>query len=197
MKKLLTLFASMLIITAANAQEIETLAGKTSKAKSFGAYGHGFGTISALNGDFAVLTGAYGGVFLNKKWLLGAGAKSLANNIRVEAPDRPVLNFWYTGAVVEYVHNSDKLFHWSAGTLIGGGGVSEREKFNKGRDHVYGSSSVVVAEPFVQLEMNVTHYLRVVAGGSYRRVFGVGGLHTTDEKLSAPGFSLGVKAGIF
>lgn len=198
MKKLLTCCAMMLIaFTTTRAQDIQTLAGRTSKTKSLAAYGHGFGTISTVNGEFAVFTGAYGGVFLNKKWLLGAGAKSLANNIRLQTPDRPVLGFWYTGAVVEYVHNTDKLFHWSAGALVGGGGVSEREKYDKGRDRVYASSAVVVTEPFVQLEMNVTHYLRVVAGGSYRRVFGAGGVNITNDKLSAPGFSLGVKAGIF
>lgn len=198
MKQLLTIIALVLtMISTASAQQIETLAGRASKPKSFGAYGHGFGTITAVNGDFAVLTGAWGGVFLNKKWLLGAGAKSLASNIRLETPDRPYLHMWYAGGVAEYVHNSDKLFHWSAGALVGGGGVSEREKFDHGKDYVFASSAVVVAEPFIQLEMNVTHYLRVVAGGSYRRVFGVGGMHITNDKLSAPGFSLGVKAGLF
>lgn len=198
MKKLLTLFALLALTAASQAQDMQTLAGRSIKPKTFGAYGQGFGTISAVNGDFAVFTGAYGGVFLNKKWLLGAGAKGLANNIRLQSPDRPHIGFWYTGLVAEYVHNSDKLFHWSAGALVGGGGVSEREKNEYGtKDRVYASSAVVVAEPFVQVEMNVTHYLRIVAGGSYRRVFGVGGLHITNEKLSAPGFSLGVKAGLF
>ncbi|WP_341837036.1 hypothetical protein WJU16_04005 [Chitinophaga pollutisoli] len=197
MKKLLTVFALLTMIAETQAQDIQTLAGRTGKPKTFGAYGHALGTISAVNGDFAVFTGAYGGVFLNKKWLLGAGAKSLANNVRLETPDRPHIGFWYTGAVAEYVHNTDKLFHWSAGALVGGGSVSERDKTYHTRDLVYASSAVVVAEPFVQVEMNVTHYLRVVAGGSYRRVFGAGGVNITNDKLSAPGFSLGVKAGLF
>ncbi|WP_109699545.1 hypothetical protein [Chitinophaga deserti] len=197
MKRLVTFIALLLMMSHTQAQEIQTLSGKSFKPKQFGAYGAGIGTITAINGDFAVMTGAYGGVFLNKKWLLGVGAKNLSNNIRLESADRPYLNFWYTGAVAEYVHNTDKMFHWSAGTLIGGGGVSEREKRGKGRDAVYASSAVVVAEPFVQVEMNITHYLRVVAGGSYRRVFGSGGINISDEKLSAPGFHLGVKAGLF
>ncbi len=197
MKRLVTFIALLLMMSHTQAQEIQTLSGRTFKPKQFGAYGAGIGTITTVNGDFAVMSGAYGGVFLNKKWLLGAGAKSLANNIRLETPDRPHIGFWYTGLVAEYVHNTDKLFHWSAGALVGGGGVSEREKRGKGKDAVFASSAVVVAEPFVQVEMNITQYLRVFAGGSYRRVFGAGGVNISNEKLSAPGFNLGVKAGLF
>lgn len=186
----------------ANAQQIETLNFKHKSGggnTKIGAYGTALGKLSYIDGKLAVFTGGYGGVLLNKKFLFGAGAYSLANNIYVpNYTDNRKYNLWYTGGVFEYVHNSDKLFHWSAGTLVGGGGISTRTGHNEHRDDVHARSAVFVAEPFVNVEMNVTSYLRIVAGGTYRGVFGAGSnVGITDAKLSAPGFHLGVKAGLF
>jgi hypothetical protein len=200
MKRLLLAAITLLLANFAQAQQIETLSGKGKRPSHFGAYGALQGKLSAIDGKLAVITGGYGGVFLNKKILLGAGGYSLANRIKINNTDNRQVGFWYTGAVVEYVHNTDRLFHWSAGALIGGGGVSDREEIRgdrHDRDRVHASNGVVVAEPFVNAEMNITPYIRLIAGGTYRRVFGAGNVGITDNKLSAPSFHLGIKAGIF
>ncbi|MBO9153724.1 hypothetical protein ACFOTA_16010 [Chitinophaga sp. GCM10012297] len=193
-----------LVMTAffAQAQQMETLSSsfkhKGGSGKKLSAYGALLGKISTFDDRFAVLTGGYGGVFLNKKIMLGAGAYSMATSPRVDNyNDNRRWNLWYTGGVVEYVHNSDKLFHWSAGALIGGGGVSQRIGFDKGRDQVYESDGFFVAEPFINAEVNITSYLRIVAGGTWRQVAGAGIEGMSDSKMSGPGFHLGVKAGVF
>lgn len=200
MKRLLLAVTTLLLANLAQAQQIETLSGRRgNKPSQLGAYGALQGKLSAIDGKLAVMTGGYGGVFLNKKILLGAGAYSLANKMKVNGSGDREWGFWYTGGVFEYVHNSDKLFHWSAGALIGGGGISDREDIDddKGRDRVHASNAVFVAEPFVNAELNITPYIRLIAGGTYRRVFGAGNVGITDNKLSAPSFHLGIKAGIF
>lgn len=198
MKHIMLGCAVLLLSQFAKAQNIETLSNRTSKPSSLGAYGSLQGKITAIDGKFAVLTGGYGGVFLNKKILLGAAGYSLANRIKVPEQQDRNWRLWYTGAVFEYVFKSDKLFHWSAGALVGGGGVSQRTEYNKGRDEVHVSSGFTVAEPFINAELNITHYLRVVAGGSWRQTFGVGSnVGISDAKLSAPAFHLGIKAGLF
>lgn len=198
MKQIMLVCAVLLLSQFAKAQHIETLTSRTGKPSSFGAYGSAQGKITAIDGKFAVMTGGYGGVFLNKKILLGAAGYSLANRIKVPQQEDRNWNVWYTGAIVEYVFNSDKLFHWSAGTLLGGGGVSQRTEYRKGRDDVHVSSGFAVAEPFINAEMNITHYLRITAGGSWRQTFGTSsGVGITDAKLSAPAFHLGIKAGLF
>jgi hypothetical protein len=203
MKTMIIACAILLGAQFAKAQQIETLSFKSKNgggSTKVGAYGTALGKLSYIDGKLAVFTGGYGGVLLNKKILLGAGAYSLANNIYVPGyNDNRKYNLWYTGGVFEYVHNSDKLFHWSAGTLIGGGGISTRTGHDHDqRDDVHARSAVFVAEPFVNVEMNITSYLRLVAGGTYRGVFGAGSnVGITNEKLSAPGFHLGVKAGLF
>lgn len=197
MKQIMLLCAVLLLCQLSKAQQIETLAGRTGKPSGLGAYGTLNSKLSVIDGKLAVLTGGYGGVFLNKKILVGAGAYSLANRIRTGVDDRN-WGLWYTGGLFEYVHNTDKLFHWSAGALLGGGGVSQRRNYDKGRDAVFASSGFAVAEPFINAEMNITRYIRVVAGGSWRQTFGTSSsVGITDGKLSGPAFHLGIKAGIF
>lgn len=197
MKHIMFLFAALLLAQVTMAQEIETLAGKGPKYKSLGAYGALNGKVTTFDGKFAVLSGGYGGVFLNKKHLLGLGGYSLNNRIRTGVDNRD-WNMWYCGAVYEYVFNTDKLFHFSAGALLGGGGVSQRTHFRHDRDNVHGSSGFAVAEPFINAEMNISKYIRVFAGGSWRQAFGTNsGVGISDAKISAPSFQLGVKAGIF
>jgi hypothetical protein len=138
--------------------------------------------------------------------MLGAGAWSLVNNIPLPGVNAngttDYLNFWYTGMVAEYIHNSDKLIHWTAGTLIGGGGVSRRDKyrFDEDGDHNdynYDKSGLFVVEPFANLEINIIKNLRFNVGASYRLVTGTGTTGITDSKLSNPSIHAGLKAGIF
>ncbi len=198
MKHIMLACAILLVAQFTKAQEIETLAGHSGSKAPISAYGTPLGRITAIDGKFAVMTGGYGGVLFNKKLMLGAGGYSLANRIGVEGTTDHKWGMWYTGAVAEYVHHSDKLFHWSAGALIGGGGISDRTGRDKGRDIVHNSGGFFVAEPFVNVELNITSYLRLVAGGSYRQILGTpSGMGISDAKLSAPGFHLGIKAGCF
>jgi hypothetical protein len=105
---------------------------------------------------------------------------------------------WYTGFVPEYTINSNKLFHVAVGALIGGGGVMKNERY-KGLDETenFDFSGFFVGEPQVNLEMNITSYLRLAIGGSYRFVSGSKTTGITDEKLSGPAAHFTIKAGRF
>ena len=160
-----------------------------------------------IDGKFGVLTGAYGGVLINKKLMLGAGGWSLVNNIdmpRLNTNDiKQYINLWYTGFVAEYIFNPDKVVHFSAGGLIGGGGVSRRDRFrfasddDPERDYNYDASGFFVAEPFVNIEINLISNLRLNIGGSYRYVAGTNTLGITDSQLNNYAVHVGFKAGIF
>ncbi|MCW3463166.1 hypothetical protein [Chitinophaga nivalis] len=207
MRKILLAVALSIVALSVKAQEIQTL---TSRPKSagktkVGGYGTALGKITGFDGTVAIMTGAYGGVLLNKKFLLGAGAYSLINKLEAKASDGGKYNLWYTGFVFEYVHHSDKLFHWSAGTLIGGGGLTEQGKkykvwedgWEKDKYRYTTAHGFFVAEPFVNVELNISRNIRLVGGGSYRFAVGAGGNPFSDNQLSAPSFHLGIKAGVF
>lgn len=208
MKKVL--FAMLVMMTAqqawAQSSENETLfSNKGNKKTKVGAYGAPAAKFTSIDGKFGLLTGAYGGVLLNNKIMLGAGAYSLVNNIEMPGlsttGNKEYMNLWYTGFVAEYMHNSGKLIHWTAGTLIGGGGVSRREKHNyfDDNDHDYNhdGSGFFVAEPFANLEVNIIKNLRLDVGASYRLIVGSSTAGITDSKLSNPAVHVGLKAGIF
>ncbi|ASZ13953.1 hypothetical protein KTO58_04330 [Chitinophaga pendula] len=199
-----TLIATLLLCCAcyANAQRIQTLSGH-GKVK-VGGYGGPAAKFTSIDNNFTVMAGAYGGVFLDKKFLLGIGGYTNVNN--VPATPSKINNqhqywqMWYGGFNGEYVHNSDKLVHFSVGALIGGGGVFRRTRFeeiNEFDDHFRDYSSFFVAEPTINVEVNITTFLRVFAGGSYRFVQGSGTPGITDQKLSGPSAQIGIKAGAF
>jgi len=181
----------------------ETLFSAKKGKTTIGAYGVPAAKLTPIDGKFAVLTGGYGGVLLNKKIMLGAGAYSLVNNVKMPtlntAGYQDYVNLWYTGFVGEYIHNSDKLVHWTAGALIGGGAVGRRDKWDDDfdHDHVYNNTGFFVAEPFANLELNITKFLRLDIGASYRYIAGSNTDGITDGKLSGPSVHLGIKAGKF
>ena len=203
------LLALLVLITAQQAwaqhAQTETLFSKKGNKKTtIGAYGVPAAKFTSIDGNFGVLTGGYGGVLLNNKIMLGAGAYSLANNIDFPgvntAGNKEYVNLWYTGFVAEYIHNTHKLIHWTAGTMIGGGGVSRREKrdfFDDDHDKNHDGSGFFVAEPFANLEINIIKNLRLDIGASYRLVLGSSTTGITDSKLSNPAVHVGFKAGVF
>lgn len=210
--------ALLVLITAQQAwaqhAEMQTLfspkKNDTKKRITVGGYGTAVGKLTSLNGELGVLSGVEGGVLLNHKLMLGAAGYGLTNNISAPHPTNPserkeYLQFWYTGLMAEYTHNSDKLVHWSVGGLLGGGGVGRREgrwrDIWNDNDHNgngwYDGSGFFVAEPFAGVEVNVTHWLRINAGGSYRFIAGSDTPGIKDSDLSGPSFKFGIKAGKF
>lgn len=205
-------FVLLILITAqqtwAQTSQPETLfSNKGSKKTKIGAYAVPAAKFTSIDGNFGVLTGGYGGVLFNNKIMLGAGSYSLVNNIAFKDlnanGNKEYLNLWYTGLAVEYMHNSNKLIHWTVGALIGGGGVSRRDrKFFDGDDDHYRNrnhdgTGFFVAEPFANLEVNIIKNLRLDVGASYRLIAGSNTTGITDSKLSNPAVHVGLKAGIF
>jgi len=208
MKKILS---ALLVLAAQQAwaqhATTETLfSSKSGKKTTIGAYGTAAAKFTPIDGKFGLLTGGYGGVLLNGKVMLGAGAYSLVNNVDMPTVNtngqKEYLNLWYTGLVFEYIHNSDKLIHWTAGTLIGGGAAGRRNKnwwdgdeFD--HDHTYDNHGFFVAEPYANVELNITKFLRLDVGASYRYVAGSNTTGITDGKLGGPSINVGIKAGKF
>jgi hypothetical protein len=207
MKK--TLLALLVLITtlqawAQHAQTETLFSNKGNKKTKIAAYGAPAAKFTSIDGNFGLLTGGYAGVLFNSKIMLGAGAYSLVNNIEMPGVNtngnKEYLNLWYTGFVAEYIHNSNKLIHWTAGTLIGGGGTSRREKrdfFSDDHDRYHDGSGFFVIEPFANLEVNIIKNLRLDVGASYRLIAGSGTTGITDSKLSNPAVHIGLKAGVF
>lgn len=186
----------------AQSSKIESLAGGGKGKIRVGGFGAPTIKFTTFDDQLGILMGGYAGVMLNSKLMLGAGAYALANNIEAPRtnPSDPTLywNMWYTGFVPEYTIKSNKLFHAAVSALIGGGGVMKNERykgFEENENQEY--SGFFVAEPQVNFEMNITSFLRVAIGGSYRFVSGSSTAGITDQKLSGPAAHFSIKAGRF
>jgi hypothetical protein len=163
-----------------------------------GGFGGPVMKITTFRDDVGLLVGGRGGWIINHVLALGGGGYGLTNNI--EAPIRGYyLNVGYGGPIVEYIIASNRLVHASVNLLIGAGGVNYREDYWDIDEHsiFIEEDAFFVMEPGVDLELNVTNFLRVNAGISYRLIDGVESRDLDDSDMSGVAATLMLKFGKF
>ena len=169
----LSMFAMMMVVTSVAMAQEETLISGTLESGGFGGPVVKF---SQVKNEFAVFVGGYGGWLINHSLLIGGGGYGLVNDIEVKeivADQKTYLNLGYGGFMLEYFTSPQKLFHFSFQTLIGAGGVSYRDR-DGGQVYANGNDDgFFVAEPAVNVVLNVTHGFRIGLGASYRYINGV------------------------
>ena len=185
--------SSNAIRLAPREKEDETL---ISGELDFGFYGGPIIKFTEMNDEFAVLVGGRGGLLINHRFLIGGGGYGLVNEIpasHIWPNDNYLLDFGYGGLVLEYILRPRKLIHLSFYTLIGGGGLCFRDQWYEPWDH----DAFFVAEPGVDLIMNITDCFRIGIGGSYRYISGVSLNGLRDEDVMGPSAVLTFKFGWF
>jgi len=163
---------------------------------TIGVFGGPIVKFTEINDDFAVLVGGRGGLIINHAFSIGAGGYGLANDIMVDnIPPRQdyFLEFGYGGLVLEYILRPRKLLHLSVHTLIGGGSLCYRDDWYEPWD----DDAFFVAEPGLDLMLNVTKCFRIGIGGSYRYVAGIGLDGLTNKDVSGATAGLTFKFGRF
>jgi hypothetical protein len=216
--KTIVLICGVLLSTTLLAQErepketnnIETVfKGGTHSIRAYGALTNKFTT---LGGEYANLVGAYGGVYINHKFMIGVGAAALTNNLEVplQYSADPLRNMSYeygqVGLVTEYVLGSNKAFHVAFHLFSGAGFTLQHERdswrhhdddFDFDDDDVQDENWFFVAEPGVQFEINVFKWMRFSPGISYRAAFGSDGLGMKDSDISNISYNATLKFGRF
>jgi hypothetical protein len=158
---------------------------------------------SPLNDDLGVLVGGRGGIIINRTLAIGFGGYGLASY--VEALNRGPLGerymeMGYGGLDIEYILNPNDLVHFSISTLIGGGGVLFNERSwgsDYWEDYDHDVDGFFVVEPAINVDLNVTWFLKTSVGASYRFVSGLKSDASTNEDLSGPSFMLSFRIGKF
>jgi hypothetical protein len=164
---------------------------------------------TSLGGEFANLSEVYGGVFINRQWLLGVGAAGATNYIPVlpEYSSQPGARMSYgygqAGLVTEYVMGSNRAMH-VVFHLFGGVGFTTQYERWPTRDYnwqapasMYDSNWFLVAEPGVQLEFNLLRWLRFSPGVTYRHAYNSRARGLSDRELSAWSYNATLKIGKF
>ncbi|MFC2125834.1 hypothetical protein ACFLU5_13585 [Bacteroidota bacterium] len=157
-----------------------------------------------INDEGALLVGGYGGWFINDAIMLGIGGYGLTSDIPVADQDRTdtttamTYDLGYGGLMLEFTVKSKKLIHISFGSLIGGGGIVQISKnsYDVNETSLDGGG-YFVTEPFLNLELNITRFFRISAGGGYRFTVGTYSQGITAEDLNTFSGNLAFKFGWF
>jgi hypothetical protein len=163
----------------------------------------GFGApvvkFTEIDSRFGVLVGGRGGWIINGSVVIGGGGYGLANGANFEhvmngAGDPGRLEMGYGGLEMGYVHRPDELVHLSLGLLIGAGGVVWNPDGQSGNQ---ADDAFFVAEPELDVVLNVTRFFRVALGASYRLTQGVQLFDLGDADLSGLAGLVALKFGSF
>jgi len=216
MKKILTLILLALFVQAGFAQEepkeeMKTLiTGKHLKFSGCFISPELKGTI--MNDGYGFLMGGRLGVIFNDKFSIGLGGYGLTTEHLVdltaypEVDDIAKIGFGYGGLVLEYTLFGNKAVHFSIPVLIGGGGVNlykdiviNEDEFTWDDFNTYESSAFFVIEPGINLELNVTKFMRFDLGASYRMVqfSEMEYLENSNSELSNFAVNASLKFGLF
>ncbi|MFY0687692.1 MAG: hypothetical protein JXQ90_11035 [Cyclobacteriaceae bacterium] len=156
----------------------------------------------------AIITGAYGGVMINKNLFLGLGGYGIATDSEFEGvmPDnsRKMLNIegGYAGIMLGGIVFAREVVHITVPVLFGAGAlyVTDNnffEGYDSDSDFIIESSSYLVVEPTAQIEVNITKSFRIGAGVSYRYLEGLELKNLNNGNLNDYSISLSVRFGRF
>lgn len=163
----------------------------------------GFGApvvkFTEVDSRFGVLVGGRGGWIINGSVVVGGGGYALANVGNFEhltngAGDPGALEMAYGGLELGYVHRPDDLVHVSLGLLIGAGGVAWNPD---GPSGTRADDSFFIAEPELDVVLNVTRFFRAALGVSYRLTQGVELFDLRNGDLSGLAGLVSLKFGSF
>ncbi|MHC1732209.1 MAG: acyltransferase [Bacteroidales bacterium] len=151
--------------------------------------------VSSIQGKAGATIGGYTGVMINRTLLLGfAGAVNLTH---------PTVNYGYFGGIAQAVAYQSGLVHLSAQLVVAYGSTKDYENPKSSLfDNFWNISGerFMMTEPGVNLEVNLSPGIALVAGAGYRFVSGIDSgneyvdiTHLTSQDMSGATFSLGLK----
>jgi hypothetical protein len=169
---------------------------------SLGGFGAPVIRVSEVQDDWALFIGGRGGAIINHAFVIGGGGYVCTEAVNqditeVTTGEAPDLVMMYGGLEAEYIAFSHKLVHFTAQVLVGGGALAEEEDRAALTYHDEVFDGFFVAEPGVNVELNILPFFRVAAGAGYRYVDGVELEGIGNGDLTGVTYSLQFKFGYF
>lgn len=215
--KALILFSTFLFVIQCYGQqqnndgEVKTLLGSI---EDYGGYMAPEVKVAQVFKEPGMLLGCQGGLLLNHKFLIGMSAygqtvKTQFTGMGNSLQDTSLtLKMNYAGAFMQYALLYKLPVHVSIPVLIGMGNAEIKED----RSLYYGdnwddpsayssrfveSTSFIVVEPGVNIDINLTKYVQLSLGGSYRNVLGSSMVRLSDAQLSGWSCNMSLRFGNF
>jgi len=186
MKKLLVLAFCLVLAVPVMAVQ-QTLAAKGFESGGYGGPLIAYGTVK---GNGSLFMGGEGGWIANKTFILGGSGWGLVSNIeanKLNPSSNGKLELGCGGIKLGWIINSDNLTHLVIHSVIGWGTASYKPT-NGDATNV---SNLMIIEPGVDYEINISPTFRLALRGTYRIISGLDstpGLSNSDVS----GLSLGM-----
>ncbi len=147
---------------------------------------------SFVNEETSLILGGRAGLLFNRTVSIGGGAYGMVHDVE-GAPDLGgnAFRLVYTGAEFEFIATPYRLVHSTAYLLLGGGWLSLKA------DDGLADDSFLIAEPVINLELNLTPFLRANVGLGYRFIEGTNTAVYSDWDISGPFVQTSLKLGRF
>lgn len=167
---------------------------------------------SKINGQNSHLPGIAGGIIVNRNFKIGLIGKTLTCHESYlqydDIFDEPVnLVGGHAGLLLEASPIENRIVHISIPFIIGGGGAEYRSKetypdvedfdeFDYSHRQM-STSPYWIIEPGANVEVNVTGFMRLYAGYSYRWMMGLKLENTESNAFNGSNFNFGIRFGKF
>lgn len=187
--------------------EVKSLLSKNNELNGFGNLDIRIGNIMDKE---TMMIGAYGGVIVNRKVMLGLAGYGLAtaldfDGVHPESGTPRQLNLYggYGGMILGIMIASKEVVHISIPVILAAGNldVSDDTFFasRSGKDAKYDleSSRFFVVEPGIQAEINVSKVFRIGLGAGYRIARGLDLVNVDDGDLTKFTGVVSFKFGVF
>ena len=178
---------------------------------SFGGFMAFSTKVGDINGQSSLMVGGeIAGVF-SSKFNFGIAGYGLTTNVDADSYDSNgelyEIHFGYGGLLLEPVIASEKMVHVSLPIILGVGGAglhrrsnhklkSENSEYLKDK-YDYDTDVVLVAEPGLNLEINLFKNIRLDIGATYRYVYDSKVKEIRDQELSGISGNVRLKFGWF
>jgi hypothetical protein len=137
-----------------------------------GAFGAPVLKFTKIAGNTGIIVGGRAGWIINKRFVIGAGYYTLANEVSSDymvPPDnkRLLLDLNYGGLEFEYLILYESTYNLSLSMLFGSGGLNF---YLKDENKKFSNRNLLVWEPNISFEVKINEWLHADAGMSYRMI---------------------------
>ncbi|MCB0396955.1 MAG: hypothetical protein KDD36_09895 [Flavobacteriales bacterium] len=177
--------------------EIQTL---FSKGIKNGGYGAPVLKLTHIDNQLALLVGGQGAWVIDHTFGFGLFGYGLASQVRQvnDQGEKLGMEMGYGGFLLEPILMSNYVVHVTFPIALGAGGVAyfENERFDV--NYYYrDAEAFFIAEPGMNVELNMTRHLRFIMGGSYRFVSKMDLSQEGYDELEGASLFAGFKLGVF
>lgn len=186
-KKLIAMALALLVATPAFCEERDTL---LKGNVTHGGFGGPEIRFTQIDGKGNALIGGKGAWLVNHQYYLGGAGFGAVKKFGNED-----LSLGYGGLLMGYIFPSQKLFTYSVELLAGAGGISRNDNVASYGNHQ--EDTIIVFEPAVYAQLNLTKFANINAGISYRTIGDSNTSGLSNSDLSGLSANINIVFGAF